>query len=46
MQAPKDLRTAEAKRLNELVLQYRTSRDPKVMTELRALARRLSQANQ
>jgi hypothetical protein len=46
MQTPKDTRSIEAKRLDELALQYRTTRDPEVLTEMRALARRLSQANQ
>lgn len=46
MQTLKDTRSVEAKRLDELALQYRTSRDPEVLTEMRALARRLSQANQ
>lgn len=45
MQPPKDARTAEAKRLDELALQYRTRRDPKVLAEMRAIARRLSEAN-
>ena len=45
MQTSEDTRTAEAKRLDELALQYRTSRDPKVLDEMRALARRLSEAN-
>jgi hypothetical protein len=43
MQTPKDTRSIEAKRLDELALQYRTTRDPEVLTEMRALARRLSQ---
>ena len=42
MQTSEDRRTAEAKRLDELALQYRTSRDPEVLAEMRALARRLS----
>jgi hypothetical protein len=46
MQTPKDTRSVEAKRLDELALPYRTTRDPEVLTEMRALARRLSQANQ
>ena len=46
MQTPKDTRTAAAKRLDELALQYRTSRDPEVLAEMRAVARRLSEANQ
>ena len=46
MQTPEDTRKAEAKRLDELALQYRTSRDPHVRAERRALARRLSEANQ
>jgi hypothetical protein len=46
MQTPKDTRSIEAKRLDELALQYRTTGDPEVLTEMRALARRLSQANQ
>ena len=46
MQTPKDTRSVEAKRLDELPPQYRTSRDPEVLIEMRALARRLSQANQ
>lgn len=46
MQTPEDTRTAEAKRLDELALQYRTSRAPKVLAEMQALARRLSEANQ
>lgn len=46
MQPPKDTRTEEAKRLDELALQYRTSRDPEVLAEMRAVARRLSEANQ
>lgn len=45
MQTSEDTRTAEAKRLDELALQYRTSRDPQVLDEMRALARRLSEAN-
>ena len=40
MQTSKDTRSVEAKRLDELALQYRTSRDPEVLTEMRALARR------
>jgi hypothetical protein len=44
MQKSEDTRTAEAKRLDELALQYRTSRDPEVLTEMQALARRLSEA--
>jgi hypothetical protein len=46
MQTPEDTRKAEAKRLDELALQYRTSRDPQVLAEMRVLARRLSEANQ
>ena len=46
MQTPEDTRKAEAKRLDELALQYRTSRDPQVLAEMRALARRLSEAKQ
>jgi hypothetical protein len=46
MQTPQDARTAEAKRLDELALQYRTSRNPEVLAEMRALARRLSEVNQ
>jgi hypothetical protein len=34
---PNDTRTAEAKRLDELALKYRTSRDPEVLAEMRAL---------
>jgi hypothetical protein len=45
MQTSEDTRTAEAKRLDELALQYRTSRDPEVLDEMRALARSLSEAN-
>lgn len=41
-----DTRSVEAKRLDELALQYRTSRDPDVLTEMRALARRLCQPHQ
>jgi hypothetical protein len=43
MQTPQDARTAEAKRLDELALRYRTSRDPEVLAEMRALARRLQE---
>jgi hypothetical protein len=46
MQTSKDIRTAEAKRLDELALQYRTSRDPEVLAEMRAVVRRLTEANQ
>jgi hypothetical protein len=46
MQTPNDTRTAEAKRLDELALQYRTSRDPKILTEMRTLARHLAGATQ
>jgi hypothetical protein len=46
MQTPNDPRTAEAKRLDELALQYRMSRDPKILTEMRTLARHLAGANQ
>jgi hypothetical protein len=46
MQRLKDTRTEEAKRLDELALQYRTCRDPEVLAEMRAVARRLSEANQ
>ena len=46
MQRLKDTRTEEAKRLDELALQYRTSRDPEVLAEMRAVARRLSESNQ
>jgi hypothetical protein len=46
MQTPQDARKAEAKRLDELALQYRTSRDPEVLAEMRALARRLSGSKQ
>jgi hypothetical protein len=45
MQTSEDTRTAEAKRLDELALQYRTSRDPQMLAEMRALARRLYEAN-
>jgi len=45
MKTSEDRRTAEAKRLDELALQYRTSRDPEVLAEMRALARRLSETN-
>ena len=46
MQTPNDTRTAEAKRLDELALQYRRSRDPEILTEMRVLARRLAEASQ
>jgi hypothetical protein len=46
MQTAEDTRTAEAKRLDELALQYRMSRNPEVLAEMRALARRLSEVNQ
>ena len=46
MQTPNDTRTAEAKRLDELALQYRMTREPEILTEMRALARRLAEANQ
>jgi hypothetical protein len=46
MQTPKDTRTAEAKRLDELALQYRMIRDPEILTEMRALARRLAEARE
>ena len=42
VQTPNDKRTAEAKRLDELALEYRMSRDPETLTEMRALARRLA----
>ena len=45
MQTSEDRPTAEAKRLDELALQYRTSRDPEVLAEMRVLARRLSETN-
>ena len=46
MQTPNDSRTAEAKRFDELALQYRMSQDPKILTEMRTLARHLAGANQ
>ena len=46
MQTPNDTRTAEAKRLDELALQYRMTREPEILTEMRALARRLAEASQ
>ena len=46
MQTSNDTRTAEAKRLDELALQYRMTREPEILTEMRALARRLAEANQ
>jgi hypothetical protein len=42
IQTPKDKRTVEAKRFDELALQYRMSRDPEILIEMRALARRLA----
>lgn len=42
MQTPNDTRTIEAKRLDDLALQYRNSRDPAIVAATRALARRLS----
>lgn len=45
MQEPGDTRTAEAKRLDELALQYRTNPDPKLLTEMRALARHLAEVS-
>jgi hypothetical protein len=45
-QTPNDTRTVEAKRLDELALQYRKSRDPAIVAAMRALARRLSDKNQ
>ena len=45
MHTASDTRTAEAKRLDELALKYRTSRDPEILTEMRALARRLTDAS-
>ena len=46
MQTPNDTRTIEAKRLDDLALQYRKSRDPAILVEVRALARRLSDKSQ
>ena len=46
MQIPDDSRTVEAKRLDELALQYRKNRDPEILAEMRALARRLSEMKQ
>lgn len=46
MQTPNDTRTIEAKRLDDLALQYRNSRDPAIVAATRALARRLSDINQ
>lgn len=46
MQTPNDTRTIEAKRLDDLALQYRKSRDPAILVEMRALARRLSDKSQ
>lgn len=43
---PKDTRTVEAKRFDELALQYRMSRDPEILKEMRALARRLAGTSQ
>ena len=45
METPNDTRTAEAKRLDELALQYRMTREPEILTEMRALARRLAEAS-
>jgi hypothetical protein len=45
-QTPKDTRTVEAKRFDELALQYRMSRDPEILNEMRALARRLASTSQ
>jgi hypothetical protein len=39
MQTREDTRTAEAKRLDELALQYKESRDPKILAEMRVIAR-------
>ena len=41
MQTREDTRTAEAKRLDELALQYKESRDPQILAEMRVIARRL-----
>jgi hypothetical protein len=46
IQTPKDTRTVEAKRFDELALQYRMSRDPEILNEMRALARRLASTSQ
>jgi len=46
IQTPKDTRTVEAKRFDELALQYRMSQDPEILDEIRALARRLARTNQ
>ena len=45
MQTPKDKRTVEAKRLDELALRYRKTRDPEILAEMRELARRLTEKN-
>jgi hypothetical protein len=44
MQTREDTRTAEAKRLDELALQYKESRDPQILAEMRVIARRLIEA--
>jgi hypothetical protein len=41
MQTHEDTPTAEAKRLDELALQYKESRDPQILAEMRVIARRL-----
>jgi hypothetical protein len=41
MQTHEDTRTAEAKRLDELALQYKESRDPQILAETRVITRRL-----
>ena len=46
MQTPNDTRTIEAKRLDDLALQYRKSRDRAILVEMRTLARRLSDKSQ
>jgi hypothetical protein len=46
IQTPKDTRTVEAKRFDELALQYRMSQDPEILNEMRALARRLARTSQ
>lgn len=45
METPNDTRTAEAKRLDELALQYRMTREPEILTEMRTLARRLAEVS-
>jgi hypothetical protein len=44
MQTPKDKRTVEAKRLDELP-PTRKTRDPEILAEMRELARRLTEKN-